>query len=101
MAEKRFSDTLKDISTALAGADKTVQKQVRAAAEAAAPKWKKTGKLDELKGLAAALPEKMGADFMVALGEEIAVRGREWAQQHLFAALGEFVKGLEGVGSEA
>jgi hypothetical protein len=102
MAEKRFSEVLTDVGTALAAAEKTVQKQVRAAADAAAPKWEKSGKLEDLKGFFAAFPGSVGADLSVALSEEIALRGREWAREHFFTACSEWMKGpLQGVGAEA
>lgn len=101
MGEARFSDTLKEIGAALEGAEETVRQQVRAAAESAVPKWKKSGSQKELAGFAAALPDGAGAAFLSALGDEIALRGIAWAREHLFAALGEFCPSLKGVGAEA
>jgi hypothetical protein len=111
MKERRFSDYLRDLNTALEttkgepGEGKkggeTVRKQVRAAAEAAAPKWKKSGNLEDLGGFIEALPDRLGPPLLAAIAQEIAVRGFEWGRAHLFAAFGEYVVSLKGVGAEA
>lgn len=105
--EKRFSDTLQEISNALTSSKeaKTAQAQVRNAAKAAIPRWKKkkakmSERLEGLKGLAASLPGSLGAGFMADLGAEMAYRGTEWAILHLFDALEEHVPCLKGIQAE-
>ena len=100
MAE-RFIDTLRSVHAALEKADATTKKQVRAAAEAALPKWQKSGNIKELSSFADALPKGLGADVLAAIAQEIALRGLEWAKSTLFTCFSEHVKALEGVGAEA